>query len=55
MDIFYAHLRGMADLPPMLFRSRHIYILLASLLNLTLGHVRHSTARGLASMAATRL
>jgi len=37
MDKVYNHLRGMADLPRMLFRSRHIYILLASLLNLVLG------------------
>ena len=37
MDLGLAHLRGMADAPRMLFRSRHIYILLASLLNLGLG------------------
>ena len=37
MDKSYNHLRGMADAPRMLFRSRHIYILLASLLNLALG------------------
>jgi hypothetical protein len=37
MDKFYNHLRGMADAPRMLFRSRHIYILLASLINLSLG------------------
>jgi hypothetical protein len=37
MDRVYAHLRGMADMPRMLFRSRHIYILLAGLLNLGLG------------------
>jgi hypothetical protein len=36
-DKAYGHLRGMADAPRMLFRSRHIYILLASLLNLSLG------------------
>ncbi len=37
MDKVYGHLRGMADAPRMLFRSRHIYILFASLLNLSLG------------------
>ena len=37
MDRGLAHLRGMADAPRMLFRSRHIYILLAGLLNLGLG------------------
>jgi hypothetical protein len=37
MDKVYHHLRGMADAPRMLFRSRHIYILLSSLLNLSLG------------------
>ncbi len=37
MAIYQGHLQGMADLPRMLFRSRHIYILLASLLNLLLG------------------
>jgi hypothetical protein len=31
------HLQGMADLPHMLFRSRHIYILLAGLIHLALG------------------
>lgn len=37
MDKAYAHLHGMADAPRMLFRSRHIYILFCSLLNLGLG------------------
>jgi hypothetical protein len=36
MDKVYNHLRGMADAPRMLFRSRHIYILFASLINLGL-------------------
>ena len=36
MDLYYGHLRGMADMPRMLFRSRHIYIMLASLINLGL-------------------
>lgn len=37
MDRFHEHLRGMPDGPRMLYRSRHIYILLAGLLNLSLG------------------
>jgi hypothetical protein len=37
MDIYHRHLEGMADGPRMLYRSRHIFILLASLLNLGLG------------------
>lgn len=37
MDKAYAHLRGMPDAPRMLFRSRHLYILFCSLLNLGLG------------------
>src|SRR5262249_29286749 len=37
MAIYQDHLRGMAAMPRLLFRSRHIYILMASLLNLTLG------------------
>jgi hypothetical protein len=36
MAIYQGHLQGTADMPRMLFRSRHIYILLASLLNLCL-------------------
>ena len=37
MDRWLGHLTGMADLPRMLYRSAHIYLLLASLLNLVLG------------------
>ena len=37
MDRLHEHLRGMADGQRMLYRSRHIYILLAGLLNLGLG------------------
>lgn len=37
MDKVHGHLRGIADAPRMLFRSRHIYMLLTSLLNLGLG------------------
>jgi hypothetical protein len=37
MALYHGHLGGMADGPRMLYRSRHIYILLASLLNLGLG------------------
>lgn len=36
MDLRHAHLEGMADAPRMLFRSAHIYLLLAGLLNLVL-------------------
>jgi hypothetical protein len=37
MDRWLDHLAGMPDLPRMLYRSGHIYLLLASLLNLALG------------------
>ena len=37
MDKFHEHLRGMSDGPRMLYRSRHIYILLAAMLHLALG------------------
>ena len=37
MDRWLSHLSGMADLPRMLYRSAHIYLLLGSLLNLLLG------------------
>lgn len=37
MDRFYDHLKGMPDGTRMLYRSRHIYILFASLLNILLG------------------
>jgi hypothetical protein len=37
MDRFHSHLQGMADGPRMLYRSRHIYILLSALLHLGIG------------------
>lgn len=37
MDRVHAHLDGMPDGPRMLYRSAHIYLLFASLLNLLLG------------------
>jgi hypothetical protein len=37
MAIYQGHLQGMAGMPRLLYRSRHIYILFASLLNLVLG------------------
>ena len=43
MDKFYNHLDGMADGPRLLYRTRHIFILLAGLLNL--GIVAYFTYR----------
>src|SRR5436190_18509961 len=37
MDRMYDHLRGMSDARRMLFRSDHIYLLLAAVLNIALG------------------
>jgi len=37
MDKFHQHLAGMSDGPRMLYRSRHIYILLSAMLHLGLG------------------
>ena len=37
MDRFHGHLEGMSDGPRMLYRSRHIYILLAAMLHLGIG------------------
>ena len=37
MDHYLGHLRGMPDGPRMLYRTRHIFILLAGLLNLGIG------------------
>jgi hypothetical protein len=37
MDKFYNHLTGMPDAPRLLYRTRHIFILLAGLLNLGIG------------------
>ncbi len=47
MDRYQDHLRGMADGPRMLYRSRHGYILMASLLNLGLGvYLKRWSGRG---------
>jgi len=37
MDKYYNHLHGIPDGPRMLYRTRHIFILLAGLLNLGIG------------------
>ena len=37
MDKFYNHLHAMADGPRLLYRTRHIFILLSGLLNLGIG------------------
>ncbi len=37
MDKFHGHLAGMPDGPRLLYRTRHIFILLAGLLNLAMG------------------
>jgi hypothetical protein len=37
MDKFYNHLAGVPDGPRLLYRTRHIFILLAGLLNLAMG------------------
>src|SRR4026208_320083 len=37
MDKIYNHLDGMPDAPRLLYRTRHIFILLAGLLNLGIG------------------
>lgn len=37
MDRFHDHLRGMDDVRRLLFRSTHIYLLLAALVNIVLG------------------
>ena len=67
MDRWLSHLAGMADLPRMLYRSSHIYLLLASLLNLMLGlyltenpagwrlWVRHAGSVGIAVAPAVLL
>lgn len=44
MDKFLNHLQGMQDGPRMLYRSRHIYILLSALINIGLGtYLRYQT------------
>jgi hypothetical protein len=37
MDTVHDHLRGMADGPRLLYRTRHIYVLFSALLNLAIG------------------
>ena len=37
MDKYYNHMVGIADAPRLLYRTRHIFILLAGLLNLVIG------------------
>ena len=46
MDRWLGHLAGMADLPRMLYRSAHIYLLFAALLNVLLGLSVHDHPRG---------
>jgi hypothetical protein len=47
MDKFLQHLVGMLDGPRMLYRSRHIYILLAGLLNVSIGtYFRYARTQG---------
>ena len=46
MDRAHDHLRGMPDAPRLLFRSAHIYLLFAALLNVVLGtYLRPASAR----------
>ena len=46
MHIYHGHLREMADRPRLLYRSAHIYTLLVSVINLSLGvYFRPSTAK----------
>ena len=47
MDRVHAHLAGMPDGPRLLYRSAHIYLLFAALLNLLLGaYLRLAPQRG---------
>ncbi|MFN2315179.1 MAG: hypothetical protein ABR551_13445 [Gemmatimonadales bacterium] len=47
MHFKYDHLRGMTDATRLLFRSTHIYLLFAALLNLAIGaHHRRAVMRG---------
>lgn len=58
MDKFHNHLEGMADGPRLLYRTRHIFILLAGLLHLGLGayYVRRArTWRRVLQFAGTGL
>lgn len=51
MHWIHAHLQGMADGPRLIYRSSHIYLLWASLLNLGLGCYAHSFS-GMAAKVA---
>jgi hypothetical protein len=58
MDMRLAHLRGMADGPRALYRSGHIYILFAALLNILIGLYLHrpgGSAARIAQLAASVL
>jgi hypothetical protein len=58
MARYHEHLEGMGDLPRMLFRSRHIYILFAGLINLSIGtylRARLSDWRGKLQVFASAL
>lgn len=46
----HAHLQGMADGPRLIYRSSHIYLLWAALLNLVLGCYIHSYSRAAAKV-----
>jgi hypothetical protein len=46
MDRWLGHLAGVADLPRMLYRSAHIYLLFGSLLNVLLGLYVKGHAQG---------
>ncbi|HSJ65055.1 MAG TPA: hypothetical protein VK922_14280 [Gemmatimonadaceae bacterium] len=46
MDQVHAHLVGMADAPRLLYRSAHIYLLFAALVNLLLGAYLREAERG---------
>jgi hypothetical protein len=56
MDRWLGHLAGMADLPRMLYRSAHIYLLFAALLNVLLGlsveDHSHGWRRGVARLGS---
>ena len=51
MHFRYEHLRGMTDATRLLFRSTHIYLLFAALLNLAIGLNVRSVPRGWARAA----
>lgn len=51
MHWVHAHLQGMADGPRLIYRSSHIYLLWASLLNLGLGCYAHRAVRAGARIA----